>query len=100
MTTTTNTNYDWANVSDQYLDEIVELQLRVAKRFSARNQWDKFERAMGNVTAAQQERENRKVKAELSFQRNAWTLAIEEYEEAQAVEYVSRRDTLTQLGWL
>jgi hypothetical protein len=59
----TNTNYDWANVSDEYLDEIIELQFRVAKRFSGRKQWEKFDRAMENVAVAQQERENRRTKA-------------------------------------
>jgi hypothetical protein len=56
----TNTNYDWANVSDQYLDEIIALNLSVSKRFTKRHQWAKFERAMDNIKAAQQERENRR----------------------------------------
>jgi hypothetical protein len=63
MNTITNTNYDWANVSDEYLEEIERLQFEVAKRFSGRKQWDKFNRAMDNIIAAQQERENRRTKA-------------------------------------
>ena len=59
MDTITNTNYDWANVSDEYLDEIIELQLEVAKRFTGRRQWDKSDRAMDNVKVAMAERENR-----------------------------------------
>jgi hypothetical protein len=57
---TTNTNYDWANVSDQYLDEIIELNLAVANRFVGRHQIQKLDRAIDNVKVAQRERENRR----------------------------------------
>jgi hypothetical protein len=58
-----NTNYDWKNVSDEYLDEIIAIQMKSAKRFIAYNQQAKFERAMSNVDAAQAERRNRSDKA-------------------------------------
>jgi len=61
-TTEANTNYDWKNVSDEYLDEIIAIQMKSAKRFVAHNQQAKFERAMSNVDAAQAERRNRSQK--------------------------------------
>lgn len=56
----TNTNYDWANVSDEYLDEIIALQLRVSLRFCKLHHWAKVDRAMDNIEVAQEERENRR----------------------------------------
>jgi predicted nucleic acid-binding protein len=63
MTTYANTHYDWANVSDEYLEEIIELELKVAKRFTGRRQWEKLDLALQNVKIAQQEIDSRRAKA-------------------------------------
>jgi len=59
MATTTNTNYDWKNVSDDYLNEIIEIQQKVALRHIRYGQMDKLQRAESNIKAAQAERRAR-----------------------------------------
>ena len=60
MTTTeTNTNYDWKNVSDDYLNEIIAIQQKVALRHIRYGNMDKLQRAESNIKAAQAERQAR-----------------------------------------
>ena len=64
MATTTNTNYDWKNVSDDYLNEIIEREQNCALRFIRYGQMEKLERAESNIKTAQAERRarlNRKI---------------------------------------
>lgn len=58
-TTESNTNYDWKNVSDDYLNEIIEIQQKVALRHIRYSQMDKLKRAESNIKAAQAERRAR-----------------------------------------
>ena len=58
-TTESNTNYDWKNVSDDYLNEIIEIQQKVALRHIRYGQMDKLQRAESNIKAAQAERRAR-----------------------------------------
>lgn len=58
-TTTTNTSYDWDHVSDEYLNEIIAIEISCAKRFVSYHQEAKFERAVSNIEAAQAERDRR-----------------------------------------
>ena len=59
MTQTLNTNYDWQNVSDDYLNEIIAIENRVALRYINNGQTEKFERAHSNLLAARAERSAR-----------------------------------------
>ena len=59
-TTQTNTNYNWANVSDKYLDEIIELEQKCVLRFIRSGKWAKYERARSNIQAAKAEKAKRK----------------------------------------
>ena len=58
-TTESNTNYDWKNVSDDYLNEIIEIQQKVALRHIRYGNMDKLQRAESNIKAAQAERRAR-----------------------------------------
>jgi len=55
----TNTNYDWKNVSDDYLEEIIAIQHKCALRFIRYNQWEKLRRAESIIEAARAERKAR-----------------------------------------
>ena len=59
MATTTNTHYDWKNVSDDYLEEIIDIQHKCALRFIRYNQWEKLRRAESIIEAARAERRAR-----------------------------------------
>lgn len=61
MTTSNGMSYDWANVSDEYLQEIIRINLKVAERMTKKKQFAKSERALSNVQAAQLERKRRMV---------------------------------------
>ena len=59
-----NTNYDWKNVSDDYLNEIIEREQNCALRFIRYGQTEKLQRAESNIKTAQAERRarlNRKI---------------------------------------
>jgi hypothetical protein len=54
-----NTNYDWKNVSDEYLNDIIAREQKCAARFIRYGQTAKLERAESNIKAAQAERRAR-----------------------------------------
>ena len=54
-----NTNYDWKNVSDDYLNEIIEREQNCVLRFIRYGQMEKLERAESNIKTAQAERRAR-----------------------------------------
>ena len=56
---TKNTNYDWDHVSDEYLNEIIAIEIKCAKHFVSYHQEAKFQRAVSNIEAAQAERDKR-----------------------------------------
>jgi hypothetical protein len=55
-----NTNYNWEKVSDEYLGEIIQINLKTARRFATYGQFAKFDRAMDNVKVAQEQIEKRR----------------------------------------
>lgn len=50
-----NTNYDWKNVSDEHLDDIIAREQKCVIRFIRYGQTAKLERAESNIETAHEE---------------------------------------------